>query len=107
MKKPTESEIKQKIATMGWAFALYPLTFFIPMQTQIINAITMAIFVLMCIDNKDIKKTYHKSIGWGWALLPPVYVYKRCMVLGENLTKFWLNLGLIIAGIIFEIVLMS
>jgi hypothetical protein len=107
MKKLTENETKQKIELYGWLFALYPLTFFIPMPIQVVNGITGAIFVLMCMENKEIKNIYHKSIGWGWALLPPVYIYKRCKALNENLLKFWLNIGLTAIYIILVISVMQ
>jgi len=60
----------------------------------------LAYSVLALLDNRAITKLGHGQVpGYGWFLLPPIYLWRRTTCLGWGRGLFWLWIACFAAGI--------
>lgn len=91
--KQVEQKTEQTTNVMGWLVTLDRI--FVGLANTIFPKGGDFVGIGLCFaDREYLRRNLNVNINWVRCLLTPTYVYKRCKLLGEPMTKFYINLGL-------------
>lgn len=63
--------------------------------------------ILYIVDYRTLGKSNLERPHWGWLLLTPVYVWKRCELFDKGRTLFWAQVGSLAFAVVLSVVSMN
>lgn len=101
--KKVEYATEQMTNVMGWLITLDLIfnwigSVFEPVVGNLVG------LILCFADREHLRRNLNINIHWLRCFLTPTYLYKRCKLLGEPMTKFYINLAMYIWLVVFILV---